>query len=144
MLSPETWKWLETYREFITNGLDLLSFVLITPELFRFVGPTIGKLPLRLFSFRRNHRRTLVRGFRSPVARSAAAGEEFVVVPAIAAVAFAIIIEFLRALASPVEPAVARTGDWMVRNAFMLGVVMFFISRATAFAIAAHQVLAPG
>jgi hypothetical protein len=84
MLSPETWKWLETYKEFITNGLP------------------------------------------------------------IAAVAFAIIIEFLRALASPVEPAVARTGDWMVRNAFMLGVVMFFISRATAFAIAAHQVLAPG
>jgi hypothetical protein len=144
MLSPETWKWLETYREFITNGLDLLSFVLITPELFRFVGPTIGKLPLRLFRFGVTIVAVWLVASALQLLGLPPPGRDAVVVPAIAAVAFAIIIEFLRALASPVEPAVARTGDWMVRNAFMLGVVMFFISRAIAFAIAAHQVLAPG
>ena len=36
------WKFLEQEKELIINELDLLSFLLVTPELFRFVGPAIG------------------------------------------------------------------------------------------------------
>jgi hypothetical protein len=40
---------LEVYQEIITNGLDLLSFLLVTPELVRLVRPVIGKLPVIIF-----------------------------------------------------------------------------------------------
>jgi len=42
--SSELWTSLERHREFITNGLDLLSFVLVTPELLRFTQLALGKL----------------------------------------------------------------------------------------------------
>src|SRR5690349_13036025 len=33
---------MEKYGEFITNGLDLLSFLLVTPEILTVIGPTIS------------------------------------------------------------------------------------------------------
>jgi hypothetical protein len=39
-----SWQILERYREVIVNGLDLLSFVLVTPELLRYSQPALGRL----------------------------------------------------------------------------------------------------
>ena len=34
----DVWAFLEVYKEFIINGLDLISFTLVTPELFRTIS----------------------------------------------------------------------------------------------------------
>jgi hypothetical protein len=33
----------EKYSDLITNGLDLLSFLLVTPEILRAIAPTLGE-----------------------------------------------------------------------------------------------------
>ena len=43
MFSPALWKSLETYKEFVVNGLDLLSFLLVTQELIRLVQPALAR-----------------------------------------------------------------------------------------------------
>lgn len=43
-----SWKTIELYKEFVTNGLDLLSFVLVTPEVLRAIGPTVGAISWRV------------------------------------------------------------------------------------------------
>jgi hypothetical protein len=35
------WQYLETNREVITNGLDLVSFILITPDLVKYAIPAV-------------------------------------------------------------------------------------------------------
>ena len=50
MFSPEVWKFFETYKEFTTNGLDLLSIPLVTPELIRVVQPVLMRLVPITFS----------------------------------------------------------------------------------------------
>src|SRR5689334_18314683 len=39
--NPAFWEFLERYQDFITNGLDLISFLLVTPELLLLVRPLI-------------------------------------------------------------------------------------------------------
>src|SRR5262249_43871965 len=43
-----SWKTIELYKEFVTNGLDLLSFVLVTPEVLRAIGPPVGAISWRV------------------------------------------------------------------------------------------------
>src|SRR4051794_38760833 len=38
------WEALEKYREVIINGLDLLSFLFVTPELLRYSGFVLGRV----------------------------------------------------------------------------------------------------
>ncbi len=38
------WHTIEQYQDLVTNGLDLLSFLLVTPELLRFSQPFVGAL----------------------------------------------------------------------------------------------------
>jgi hypothetical protein len=44
MISPGFWTFLETYKEFITNGLDLLGVLLGIPFIIRFVLPALYKI----------------------------------------------------------------------------------------------------
>jgi len=43
------WRALEQYKEFITNGLDLVSFLLATPELLRKIKPALEGMPAVLY-----------------------------------------------------------------------------------------------
>ena len=40
IISP-MWLILDRFKDIITNGLDLLSFILVTPEVFRYVRPAL-------------------------------------------------------------------------------------------------------
>ena len=36
---------MDVYKEFVTNGLDLISFMLVTPELLRVFAPAVREAP---------------------------------------------------------------------------------------------------
>src|SRR5690242_4664958 len=47
--NPALWDFLERYYDFLVNGLDLISFLLITPEIVLLVRPLIqGKSGVRI------------------------------------------------------------------------------------------------
>jgi len=43
MIFSDTWHFLDHYKEFIVNGLDLASFILVTPELLRIARPALSR-----------------------------------------------------------------------------------------------------
>jgi hypothetical protein len=55
MSTDQLWITLERYRELIINGLDLLSLILVSPELIRIVRPSLKEGPLIISSFRFSH-----------------------------------------------------------------------------------------
>ena len=50
MFSEVTWKSLEQYREFVVNGLDILSFLLVTPEILRIARPAVHVATMLIYT----------------------------------------------------------------------------------------------
>jgi hypothetical protein len=141
-----SWQLLEQYHDLIINGADLISFLLITPQLVQFIAPALSEisfaLPLKvltafffLFVFLFF---TIALG---TVARSGAAA--LVVVPFILVGTYMLIKVYIR-VAKLIGRATSTTTRWFARNAFGFGALLFFISRMLAFTIAARQTLLMG
>ena len=141
------WTTLHSYRDVISNGLDLLSFLLVTPEILRFSRPALGKLtywigslaiisiiyfvlpaPLPLIPIPGQH-------VRSPADMP----------PSVAAlVLFGTIALFVAVywLLRLWEDKGHTVGQWASSHAFALGVALFFLSRMIAFITALADALA--
>jgi hypothetical protein len=50
MSIPFEWEWIERHKDFIANMLDLVSFMLVTPEILIRVKPEFGAIQRFLFS----------------------------------------------------------------------------------------------
>jgi hypothetical protein len=136
---------LEHYKEFIVNGLDLVSFALVTPELLRKIRPSLGNTiiitlyvlwgAVAVYIFWNFY------GFLSPPT-------DYIWRMPFNEIISRLIV-FCTAVGLLVSWAVGfftslfvmdRLTPWITANAFSVGVIVFIISRITALLIATHQV----
>jgi hypothetical protein len=135
------WSSLEQYKDFITNGLDLFSFLLVTPQLVKMARTTVSKIiPFIIFTA----------GVPIFVIVNFTKGDIFTFSEGhlISVVNFGSVLLIL--LLSLIGNAlftitfISSGGflDWLKSHTFILGIIIFFISRMFAFTVAAHQVFA--
>ncbi len=143
MAFPEVWTFLARYKEFIINGLDLLSFILVTPKIMRALLPNIENYFLYAFTAIVTICPTVavIASWNFLTARlppgDIPAWISILVVFSLVAFFTAIVLLGVKVL----EFAEEKIPDWLAAHAFSVGVLMFLVSRITAFLLAAHQVL---
>jgi hypothetical protein len=133
-----SWELLEKYKEFITNGLDLLSFLIITPEIFRLVRPALVRFvpPIYAALITAVFYYQIYSIVREVVIEGGVGGWIALILtaPFVLFVAYKGATSLLRMIKD--SPAVER---WMNNYSFLLGVLMFLVSRIIAFVVAAHH-----
>jgi hypothetical protein len=154
MILPDVLKSFETYKDFITNGLDLVSFTIGTPHVLRLIGPPIIKRGVRrvifviwsliggasyfvFFYFVLQMFRRFID--ESPVWLQYIEGFACIILAfSLFAFAWSFISRVLIAILS-------GTGTLASRHAFLVGVLLFFLSRAIAFLVATYELFSvPG
>jgi hypothetical protein len=136
-LGEVLWSFLERYRELIINGLDLLSFALITPVLLRFIKPAVSTLfpatllltlmlPYLYFLYITQDRWNAT---DSTMAQVILWGVIPTVVGGI--VAMLLILS---------EERLLRAGGWIAGHLFVFGLFSFFVARLFAVVLAIHQI----
>jgi hypothetical protein len=150
MASSEFWGSLRDNKELLVNGLDLLSFVLVTPELVRVVRPAISRGVYNAFLG------TLLVGglivlFRFCTWLWLKAGLPVLTIQDpgfwIWREISWVIGDFLQILllavvlfvAYPFRQPLIDAGSWLAARTFPIGVMIFFVSRVIAFLVAAHE-----
>ncbi len=137
MIAPETWKLFELYKDFVVNALDLLSFALITPELLRLTMPglvNVVSVTLSLLVFLMSCSGlifVLWLYFYGTNESWLKIGSLFV----LSWLVFGIFIWLMDYSIIKIE----NTGAWLKRNAFIVGIALFLISRLVGLSISAHQ-----
>jgi len=138
MSGQGTRQFLELYKDVILNGLDLVSFVLVTPELVRLARPMMpgvtsaaaAALSLALVMVALS---LLPNGVGSFVLQN----QYFNVLVAVC------IISALRYVIYPlIKQALTDARIWI--SAFYLGVVLFFVARALGVALALLELRSAG
>jgi hypothetical protein len=134
--AEEVWATLERYKEFITNGLDLISFLFITPELLRIARltvnlgiPIIAGVVIASYNFV-----PLLTDLSARYGRTTAV----LVGTALGAAVIAGLVRKASTRQQPPPPII----QWLSQHIFLIGLTLFFASRLFAFAIAAHGMLA--
>src|SRR5215469_6599524 len=123
-------------KELITNALDLVSFLLVTPELLRIARPVVSTALRALIAFLMVavfvgclyavfsdvslFKETPISGWLHGGLRSY----------------FAFFASLLVGLLVLIGIVLGRFSDWFVSHLLALGVFLFFVSRVTAFAVA--------
>jgi hypothetical protein len=144
------WRLLDTYREFIVNGLDFLSFLLITPQLLRFVDSTLTTvlgifLGIMLLVFG-----LITMGLLSwlimpqlVALKIPFVGNMLISVTIVMTIIIAPFYIMLIYVWGPLLIFVSRKADrgvsWTIQHAFVMGVFSFIASRSIAFAAAVHS-----
>jgi hypothetical protein len=132
------WAALERYKEFITNGFDLLSFLLVTPELVRLVRPAFARA---FVIFSATSIGCLVAAIPSAIAASII---PFYRVSSAFTVFAPLIALFIGRWLRPRMNSILPMLDALfAKYAFLSGVILFFISRIVAFSVVGHQLLSP-
>lgn len=143
--NPALWAFLETYQDFIVNGLDLISFLLVTPEILILIRPLIqGRSGIRILRASTAIFAAYVTMFGGNATRIYLA-EDFVLFSSIARFfpflvgAFVLItFEFWRKrLMSLISQG--RFPRVFPFNLLFVGAALFFVARMLAFAIASHK-----
>jgi hypothetical protein len=132
-MSPETWKLLYLYKDIIGNGLDLLSFVLVTPQLFRIVTPAVRAFTSVLLVIVVFTVGALITF--SVLSQMHVGNYVYSLISLL--FFFGSLFTFDR-LANYVDDKVVRSAR-LSGYAFAFGIVIFLISRLIALTIAAHQ-----
>src|SRR5262249_26521734 len=119
------------------NGLDLLSFLLVTPELIRFARVAVGRLT---YSFVFIAISAVIAGAMALVVTTTSSMPTWV-----RFLAFILLLPFLSSLLDVFKEWWQQQGptasNAVAAHSFFIGVAVFFTSRIIAFAIAAHQLL---
>jgi hypothetical protein len=125
------WGFLDSNKEIITNGLDLLSFVLITPELVKFAVPALRFtttffmiiaalfLPVLLF----------VVGFEFQFLHN------YIITTVIVTTIGIVCARLLRTIGANAE----RIIMFLPRHMFVIGCGLFFLSRLLSFCLAIYK-----
>jgi hypothetical protein len=128
------WKTLEHYKEFIVNGLDLLSFLFVTQELLKFVQPVVSKVTyyvgLALATLLAVATLVLLNSISSE-------GKAFFGVGSVLAIY--LVVRTTRFMRKRWKEKGPSASDWVASHTFIIGVILFFISRVFAFVLASHQ-----
>ena len=143
--NPALWEFLERYHEFLVNGLDLVSFLLITPEAVLLVRPLIrGKSGIRMLRFSAVIFTTYITMF---------AGNTFMTYfvrelnflsyvarffPFLAGVFVGVTFNFWKNKIVSLSLR-GKLQNFFSINLLFVGVVLFFIARMLAFAVASHE-----
>jgi hypothetical protein len=135
----EAWKFLEIYKDFITNALDLVSFLLLTKEVLKVIQPELSNLPHNVVS-------GVAFGALAYIAWIAldTVGDWSKATPlqTLKYILFSFtMIIIMMAIIFFARPGAMRLGTWITRNVVGLGIALFLISRVFAFVVAAHEVL---
>ena len=147
MSSTAVWEFLGRYKEFITNGLDLLSFVLATPELIRLLAPTVKQATLFvLLAFELIMLGVLFWGlWRVSGTFSDATAVRVLILFGVYCVLFPILLYPLLAFPKIMTKAadgMSGGASWVTRRALIFGVATYLLSRFIAFSVAAQELLA--
>ena len=140
------WEDIERYQDLIVNGLDLLSFLLITPEVVHLTrpfiqgksGPIIFRVALSIFAayilmFLSKPLRVYVEGI------SSTSGMLIRFLPSIFGVFIGFTCDFWRNKLNS-SGAVDRFFAFFSSNLLYIGVMLFFIARMIAFGMASHKI----
>lgn len=145
MLSETTWHSLGQFKEFIVNGLDLLSFVFLTPLLIRTIRPVFGSLPNFIAGWL-----VLCAFMLLSFIPLSIAGYYFPNQPTDGWFFWMFVIVFGAAMLFLMRYA-DSVGDWaeeryrplvmglVVRHSTTVGISLFFLSRMFAFGLASHE-----
>jgi hypothetical protein len=128
----EIWKFFEQYKDIITNGSDLISFVLVTPQLIAFVPGISIVTPIMFLSAWLVAVLTGGTFVFLVIIRSSSVAVNIVLGVVVVVVIFRFIQNFWE--------ITAEASYWMKKRAFVFGIVLFIVSRIFALAVAAHQV----
>jgi hypothetical protein len=131
------WDTLAPYKEVVINGLDLLSFLLVTPEAFRYIKPAFAGVAsaimivvLYLIVFGVTTFLVTFFGlFLFPRA-----------LPLLAAIATGLVTAgLIAAVAFLPTPRIDRVSARATANGAMIGIVLFLLTRSFALALALHE-----
>ena len=131
MLSPDTWHFLELYKDIIANGLDLLSFIFVTPELLRVARPAIQSTVIFFFLGL-----FMLIYFLLVFVSIVWIPSEIVALACFMGGLFAIV-----RLIKKYSDRLFAIAVWAAHHAFLFGVFLFFVSRVIGFATSAHQLV---
>jgi hypothetical protein len=140
------WQLLEQYRDVITNGLDLISFLFVTPELLRFTQLILGRLTFWIGAIVTSFVGTIFLSLFLLAISKAPTTEPPPLIGALLGFGFFATNAGLFYLQY-------RMMDWwnnkgtlvsflISRHAFLFGVSLFFFSRLFGFIAATHAALA--
>ena len=147
------WLVLDRYKDFIIDGLDLLSFCLLTPQVVRFLQPAAKAIAspvvgvvytfvcITLLGVYTIHVVPKLVGIvvnRLDLSPSHnLVGIFIAMLPEFLLFAVMLILVFVLFKGETWGQAVG----WLSRNIFLFGIILFLISRAVAFVIATHDVI---
>jgi hypothetical protein len=140
------WKAIEQYHDVITNGLDLLSFILVTPELLRFAQPVFKKFTYGLGGVLIFFVLGLINILFDPIGHLIIAARMGSIRGSIVWLVGAVLLVvlffyFLKYVLGWWDRKGPETGIWLSSHAFVIGVSLFFVSRLFGFAAALQQLL---
>ena len=142
--NPALWEFLERYHEFLVNSLDLVSFLLITPEAVLLVRPLIrGKSGTRMLRFSTAIFTTYVTMFAGNTFITYFASEFAFLsymarfFPFLAGVFVGVTFDFWKNKVMSLSLR-ERFSSFFSINLLFVGVALFFIARMLAFAVASH------
>jgi hypothetical protein len=138
------WEFVVRYKEFITNALDLVSFVLVLPELVRLLVPTAKQITLFvLLAFELIMLGLLFWGLW--IASGTFSDTMIVralIILCVYCALFPLLYYPLKAFPEIMQKAadgVSSGAGWVSRQALIFGVATFFLARVIAFSVAAQE-----
>ena len=143
--NPALWEFLEHYYDFLVNGVDLISFLLVTPEIVLLVRPLIqGKSGVRILRASAGIFTAYVTMFGGNTFRLYMADEFFLLsilarfFPFLAGTFVFITFDFWkeRVMSSLSHGKLSSLFSF---NLLFVGAMLFFIARMLAFAVASHK-----
>jgi hypothetical protein len=123
------WLYIVDNKELIINALDLVSFLLVTPQIIRLVNPTFVQIMPGLFLM-------AIIAVAQKLFISVVSFDLNSVLGAGTVIAGSLIISLV--VVFTIFRFVVSVVDWTGTHLFLLGVVIFFLSRLLAVAVALY------
>jgi hypothetical protein len=135
---PSVWKFLDSYKELITTGLDLLSFILITPEALRFFGTQLKWAAYFTVAWIVFTSCSVVFGLLLTVFSSlSGAGIGWNTILSIIWIVG--VMMFLRKTDVISDILVVKIEPWFAEHMFIVGACVFMFTRTFAFIVSLHH-----
>lgn len=133
----QIWTFIDHYRELIVNSLDLVSFVLVTPELLKIARPTMENIPIYTYHICifiiSLFVPLVILTFHIPSNINSMIFNHLIVFWFLSFIIISMLLGVLGA-----EDVVNKVGQIFSRSAFIVGVAAFFVSRSVALVAAIH------
>jgi hypothetical protein len=143
--NPTLWAFLEQYSDLIVNGLDLVSFLLVTPEVVLLVRPLVqGKSGARILRVSAAVFTSYVTMFGGNAVRIFLASDAVLLgniarfFPFFAGMLVFVAFDFCKERVMPLSLR-ERLSKLFSFNLLFFGMALFLLARMLAFAVASHK-----